>query len=257
MFNVVKIKKRGNRTFVFRLGNKIIKIPYSLGSWKEIQHEKACIEQVKNDPHFSNYLLEYKYIFGCPVTRYVNSFAEQDDSELIKKYFQKAFQNANFWQKKELKFLLEADIFLNFVLRHTPDYHQPLKNFLDTIEAPQSSVHGDFSKGNILVNDRELYFIDWSRYKLNSSRHFDLIDFYIFSKKRSDQSWIEAWEREYKSYQAEIFGIENSRKYFLGYGIWKVSHELKSLKSLNLLNRYKIKKYTNFIKIIIEFIQDL
>ncbi len=193
------IKKRDNKTFILKTRNKIVKIPYSFGSWKEIERERKCISQIKNDSHFSNYLLDYKYFLGCPITKYIHPV--KMDDELAKEYFKKAFWEINSWRSKEIKYLVEAGIFLNFVLGHAPSHYKIIKDFLASFKMPCSSAHGDFNKDNILNDNGQLYFIDWSRYGVESSRHFDLIDFYIFSKKKSNQSWIEAANETFRQTQ--------------------------------------------------------
>ncbi|TSC92208.1 MAG: hypothetical protein CEN91_532, partial [Candidatus Berkelbacteria bacterium Licking1014_85] len=183
MFKNLKIEKRNTKVFIIKTKNKVIKIPYTPKSWKENQQEMAVIKEVQEDPHFFSYLLEYKYIFGCPITRRFSPIKEsRENKRLVRKYFQKAFQDAGAWGKKPLRYLLDADFFLDFILKSVPASQYCLARFIDTNRVPQSSAHSDFHQKNILAEGDKLYFIDWSRYKRNSSRYFDLLDFYVYLK---------------------------------------------------------------------------
>ncbi len=250
----IKITKRDNKTCVLKLGNRIIKIPYSAGSRREVSAERKRLREAGADSHFSDYLLAYKYIFGCPATSCLSPVI--GDDHLIEEYFHRAFADSASWKPEKIKFLLPADVFLLFVLKYVPGKRRCLEEFLNAFKMPCSSAHGDFNRDNILSAGHKLYFIDWSRYSFRSSRYFDLIDFYIYDKK-IDQggSWIEVWRQECEKHNGEIFGIRFPREYFFGYGIWKAAQELKALAFLKLDNRYKQKKYINFINIIVGFIE--
>jgi hypothetical protein len=251
MFKNLNIEKRNTKVFIVKTKSKVIKIPYAFNSWKEIQKERAVIGDVKKDSFFSSYLLEYKYIFGCPITARFSPIKEIK-SGLIEKYFQKAFADSEKWETKPLRCLLDSDFFLDFISKHIPNVHSRLAKFLNDVGMPQSSAHNDFHQKNILVKSGKLYFVDWSRYKQNSSRYFDLLDFYVYAKGEKYEPWIEAWSREYNQIPDAIFGVKISKEYFLAYAVWRVSEELKKFALENALDKYKQKKYIRFINALAE-----
>lgn len=251
MLKDFKIEKRNTKVFIIKTKNKVIKIPYTFNSWKEIQKERVVIGEIREDIGFSPHLLEYKYIFGCPITARLSPIKEADNG-LVEKYFQKAFADSEKWEKRPLRYLLDSDFFLNFVLKHIPDSYNRLVKFLDAVRIPQSSSHSDFHQKNILKKVDRLYFIDWMRYKGNSSKYFDLLDFYIYQKGKKYEPWMEAWSREYNQISDAIFGVKISKEYFLAYAAWRVSEELKKFALENALDKYKYKKYVNFINILNE-----
>lgn len=246
--------KRNTKIFIFKIKYKIIKIPLSLGAWIEIQKEREAIKQAMADSHFSNYVLEYKYFFGLPVIQYLQAFNKKIHKELIKKYFKKSFTDFSGWEIKKLKYLIEADIFLNFVKDNIFENYHFWKTFLNNSKIPQSSAHGDFHQDNILIMEDKLYFIDWSRFSVSRSRLFDLIDYYIFSTKEETESWMDVWLKELNELPRNIFGMNIRELYWHSYAVWKISDEIKILKTRNSFNEYKRKKYimffTKFYKIL-------
>jgi hypothetical protein len=251
MLENFKIEKRNTKVFMIKTKNKVIKIPYALNSWKEIRKERAIIKEVQKDISFSSHLIEYKYIFGCPITARLSPIKEVDNG-LVKKYFQKAFSDSERWEKKPLRYLLDLDFFLDFVPKYIPDSYNRLVKFLDSIQIPRSSAHSDFHQKNILVKNGKLYFVDWSRYKQNSSKYFDLLDFYIYQKGKKYEPWMQVWSREYNQIPDAIFGVKISKEYFLAYGVWRTVEELKKFVVENGMDKYKRKKYAVFITILAE-----
>ncbi len=251
MFENFKIEKRNTKVFIIKTKNKVIKIPYTFNSWEEIQKERAVIGEIREDISFSPHLLKYKYIFGCPITARLSPIKESDNG-LVEKYFQKVFTDSEKWEKKPLRYLLDSDFFLDFILKYIPGSYNCLVKFLDATQIPQSSTHSDFHQKNILKKGNRLYFIDWMRYKSNSSKYFDLLDFYIYQKGKKYEPWIEAWSREYNQIPGAVFGVKISKEYFLAYAVWRVSEELKKFALENALDKYKHKKYIRFINILAE-----
>lgn len=251
MFNYLKIEKRNTKIFIIKIKNKIAKIPYSFNSWKEMQKERAVIKEVQKDSVFAPRLLEYKYILGCPITARLSPIKEVNN-KMIEKYFQIAFEDSEKWKNKPLKYLLDSEFFSDFVLKNLPNSHHYFLKFLDIVELPQSSAHGDFHPKNILVKGNKLYFIDWSRYRQNSSRYFDLLDFYIYLKGKKFEPWMQVWSQEYNQIPDAILGIKLPERYFLAYGVWRAAEELKKFTAENALDKYKYKKYIKFLSVLAE-----
>lgn len=238
---------RDTKIFILKIGKRIIKFPLSIGAIKEIRRERLLLNQIKRDNHFSSYVLGYKYFLGLPIMRCLPVFEINKNKKLIKKYFKKYFQGGDNCPLKELKSLINLDIFLNFIFENAHCDYEFWEIFLNKHKLPQSSAHGDFNQDNILVEGGKLYFIDWSRFNLFRSKYFDLIDFYIFSKKQDKESWMKTWERELNKGTKNIFGIEVEKIHFIAYAVWKVADELKILILRNSLNQLKNKKYIKFI----------
>lgn len=249
MFENFKIEKRNTKIFIIKTKSKVIKIPYAFNSWKEIQKERAVIKDVQKDSFFLPYLLEYKYIFSCPITARLSPIKEVNNG-LIKKYFQKALSDSERWEKKHLRYLLDSDFFLDFVSKYIPDSYDCLAKFIDAVQIPRSSAHSDFHQKNILVKGDRLYFVDWSRYKQNSSRYFDLLDFYVYSRGEKYEPWMHVWEREYNQIPDAVLGIKLPKEYFLAYGIWRAAEELKKFTNENAMNKYRHEKYIRFFNIL-------
>jgi len=241
------MNKRDTKVFILKIGRWVVKIPLSAGAIKEIAQERLLLNQVKKDHYFSEYVLEYKYFLGLPIISYLPVFKIDKNEGLIKGYFKKYFQNVDDCAWKELKLLIDAKNFLNFIFANIRDDYKFWEIFLNKYKFPQSSAHGDFNQDNILVEDNKLYFIDWSRFSSSRAKHFDLIDFYIFSKRRDKESWIETWKRELNKGTINIFSIKVDETHFISYAVWKIADELKILILRNSLNQFKCKKYISFI----------
>jgi len=252
----MEIKRGNTKTFILCFGKWVIKIPYTFGTWQELQREKLAIEKVKSDPYFSSFLLDYKYFFGYPITNRLPVFKNEGGNKLlIKKYFQSAFREADSWPVKSFKDLLDTEIFFDFISKNKPASYNFWQDFLKANLLPQSSSHGDFNENNILVDGGRLYFIDWSRYRHSSSRYFDLIDFYIYSQQGNGQSWIDAWKKEANFSLKAIEGIEIKPELFMAYAVWKVSQEIRALSVMRAFNQHKRKKYFNFISYLEELLR--
>lgn len=255
MFKNLKIEKRNTKVFIIKTKNKVIKFFFSVKSWQEARAERLAIEKVKKDPHFSLYLLEYKYIFGCGITTRLLPLKEARESEeLIKKYFQKAFRGSDSWQKTTLIYLTDNNFFSDFMEKYAAEAHGLIMDFMKSYKISISSAHSDFHEKNILADNKKLYFIDWSRYRLKSSRYFDLLDFYIYSRGKKYEPWMQVWAREYNQGKDAILGIKLPKECFLAYAIWRTVEELKKLAAENGLDKYKRKKYLKFINTLTEII---
>ena len=238
--------RRDTKTFVFKIKNKIIKAPISFGAYKEMQREKLVVKRAENDPHFFQYILKYKYFLGTSITPYSRPFNNKTDEELIEKYFKKLFADKKKWINKKLKYLLRAEVFLNFIKKNVSEDYDFWKKFLNYSQMPQSSIHGDFHQDNILVRDNQLYFIDWSRFKNKASRYFDLIDYCLQSDSKS---WMALWlDQANRGFDKKIYGIEVSAKQWLAYAVWKTADEIFILKLRSKFSQHKKEKYLNFVK---------
>jgi len=238
---------RDNKIIILKIKNNVFKIPFSVSSAKEMMTEKERIKQAKNDSFFSQYLPVYKFFSIIQIIPYMDS-SHEDYNFYIKKYFEKSFSESLNWERVKLSGLID-NYFLEFIEKYVLKEYSFFHDYLEKNSLPLSSSHGDFHEGNILFYGNKLYFIDWSRYNKHSSRYFDLYDYYIFSKKNKGTSWIKIWEEEFNLEKKKILGVSVNRNYLLTYGIWKVSEDLRVLKLGNKLNKFKIKKYLNFIKI--------
>jgi len=250
MFNVIQKKIRQNNTIIFRFKNNFIKCPFCFGSLREMIIEKNKINFVRKDIHFSRHLLDYRYIFlYCSITPEMSPLDVSHDSFLIKLYFENAFLRKDEWQLRKVADLIEWKFLANFIKQHELDNDNLIRKFVENIKMPQSSSHGDFYQDNILVKNNQLFFIDWSRYCKVSSRYFDLIDYYLYSKKYTpNEGWMDVWNREFKIARESIFGIPMTYNIYLSYGLWKTAMEISVLYRFKRLNKNKCKKYLNYIK---------
>ena len=207
---------------------------------------------VECDAHFSKYLPDYKYFFSLSIMDYISNFDVVRHHQLMNEYFKKAFDDSTKWPEKSLKYLLESKNFLSFVSSYIPSDLDYWRGLLTKIKMPQSSAHGDFNPGNILVNKNRLYFIDWSNYSFHCSRWFDLIEYYVFCKK-AQKSWMEVWQKQKPE---SLFNIKINDTYWLSYALWKVASEMSFLNLRRTFNEYKINKYAKFISILKQYIQN-
>ncbi|MCD4705355.1 hypothetical protein K8R66_04755 [bacterium] len=248
-----KIIIRPSGFSILKFTNYAIKMPWSISAIQEIKMEKKNLQIVQGDKHFSKYTIKYKIFFLVQIMPYLNKASKDTKIEL---YFKQAFQDEQKWKLKILKNTINHIYFLNFIKKYFKNYLNFWKKYLNTQFIKSSSCHGDFHSENVLVKDKKLFFIDWTRYNSSASRYFDLIDYYIFLKKSTEESWMDFWIKLFLSKINSLFDIEINRKYLLAYAIWKTTEELKTLYLRKDLSKYKIKKYIKFIKILRKSIQD-
>lgn len=236
---------RETKFSVLIIGKYVLKVPFSLFALRELRMEAKNIIKAKKDPFFSFFVPQSKYFFIVKVAPYLDLLINNLCRErLIGEYFKFAFKDSSGWEKKSLKETIDSEYFLKFIKDYLPESYNWWKNHLEYLKVASSSAHGDFHLDNIAVKDNKLFFIDWIRYRSLSSRYFDLLDFYIFSKKKEKESWMEVWRKEACS--QEVFGVNIDRDNWMAYGIWKTAEELKTIYLRKDL-KYKRKKYINFI----------
>ena len=207
---------RDSNFSVIRLGDKVLKIPLSISASQELSEEKNNLQRVKKDPFFSLYLAKYHYILFFQLMPYLFSLSQNSNwPEIIVDYFTVAFKDWLNWPVERLASLIPLFYFSDFIENHLPSQRQQWDSYLNSVKIPLSSSHGDFCLENILEQDGNLFFIDWVRYNDHSSRFFDLIDFYLFSNKNNNESWMDFWQKEYGKSKKSIMGIEVEPKIFL------------------------------------------
>jgi hypothetical protein len=243
----MKFKKTGTGNIILDIGKNIFKIPITLGAMKEALTEKKLLEQIEKDPFFSRYLIEYKYLGGFLKTKKLSLFKKEQSAE-IAGYFKEAFKEKGVWPKRRLGEIMDSKIFLDFISKNMGVDYRFWKEFLNSNEMPSSSAHGDFHPDNIVLDHQKLFFIDWSHYRFVSSRYFDLIDYYILSKREGGTSWIDIWQNEIGS--KDIYGIFVSKQFWNYYAVWKVVNDLHFLKKRGSFNEFKRIKYFNFISLL-------
>ena len=237
-----------NRCLVLSLAGTVWKIPISPLTWAEAGLEKNIIGEVTKDAHFSKYLPSYKFLLNIATTAYMKNLAKIGRQEYeMNNYFKQAFFQNSQWPISTLYSLPDIRHFEDFVKGYLPDQLQFWKEILEKLAVRKSSSHGDFHMEHIMVDSERLYFIDWVLYSVNSSRYFDLINFWIFSQKTAGEPWMEIWKKYVAEPPVEIHGIQISAPNFQAYAIWKVAVEVKLLKMRNRLNEQKQRKYLNFI----------
>jgi thiamine kinase-like enzyme len=243
--NFFNIKSRASGNLIVKIGNKIIKFPVTISAYKENEIENKILTEVKKDRHFFEYLPNNKlYFLIFQVVPFLETFTLRR-SELIDGYFQKAFAGSSNWAETKLINII-GDDFLSFVRSNLNSEYTFWEKVLENLIIGQSSCHGDFHPENILIEEGKLFFIDWIKYNSKSSRYFDLIDFFIFSRKNNSESWTEFLLNNLDI--SVISKIQIKRENLVAYAIWKVSEELKTFKSRNRLNSQKIKKYLFFLE---------
>ena len=243
--NVNKIS-RPSRNLIFPIGKFFFKIPTSITAYKENVVEKNKIELIKSDDHFSKYLPKFNFMGGIIISERLKRI--ETGSPLIANYFKKAFGMRDSWpEKSTAEFLTIKELKGNY---QTKPLFNELAAKMSKIKIPTSSMHGDFHKGNVLQNESgKLFFVDWIRYSAQSSRYFDLIDYYIFNSDKSTGSWMNAWKDICSKDIKELYGVKIRKEMIFSYGLWKAQEEIKTLffrkKEMNV---YKDKKFTDFFR---------
>lgn len=215
---------------------------------RELKKERTQIEEVKKDSHFLQYLPDYSHFFylRTPLLTPINM--RPDRHAIMEKYFDLAFSEMPVYQSKKIRKLINVEPYLNFVSQNIIHAYDFWNNFFDIVELPMSSIHGDFHADNIFIKDDRLFFIDWIRYRKESSRFFDLFDYYIFFGKDAHIPWFEFWKKCISSDSRKIFNIIFTEMHLIAYALWKISEEQKTLYERNNMNKYKIKKYITVIE---------
>lgn len=251
---------RDSKVFVVKIGKHVLKIPLSRFACEEMREERAILQGVEKDSHFSKYLFKYKYFFNIQSSLYFIPLSElKKKDDIINGYFNHSFNEFDKWKEIELKKIIESDYFLDFIKKYFEADYELWGAFINSVKMPLASSHGDFYPDNILVSENgRIFFIDWVRYNNSSSRYFDLFDYYIFSSKEkyAPISWIKFWKNEYESGIKNLLGINIKREYFLSYGIWKMSKEIKMLEKRKKMTEQKIKKYSSFVKYLLKIIYE-
>ena len=80
MFKNFKVEKCYTKSFIIKTRNRVIKIPYALKGWKEIQQERTILKDVQKDSCFCPHILEYKYIFGCSIAARLSPIEEIEEN---------------------------------------------------------------------------------------------------------------------------------------------------------------------------------
>ena len=240
---------RDSGALVFGQGGRMFKIPIMPAVFTEMKLEKDNFFQVKKDIFFSNYLIDVKFIGFIQITPRLTELEKNDgEAEIIRKYFYSAFAGRDDWPRETLLNLIPGDYFFRFLSEEKKGEEvDHWKDFFNGIFLPKSSCHGDFHAENVLLKDKKLYFIDWTRYEASSSRYFDLIDFFIFSQKEQGEGWMSFWKKALNTNPGELYGIEIIKDYLIAYAFWKISQELKTLYQRKKLSRQKGKKYLVFL----------
>lgn len=239
---------RDSKFFILKVGNYVFKVPVSFSALREMANEAKIIKEVKKDLFFSKYLPEYNFFFVVQIIPYMSRMLfSKDDQKLINTFFKTSFCDVDEWHQWELYSVVESDFFLKFIKEYVSDDYFFWFNYLKKVKIPKSSSHGDFHSENILTSGEKLFFIDWIRYEKFSSRFFDLFDYYIFSKRKDKESWVDVWLRSFNQGINEIFGVKIDNSYWFAYSLWKISVEIKTLYERKALNKYKCKKYILFL----------
>ncbi len=248
---------RDNHCALLGIGGTVWKIPLSPAARRETDLEKKMILLVAEDFHFAAYLPAYKfflYTIRTPKLESLASFPEKE--EFIKKYFSAAFRGFESWPQVSLARLGEFSHFENFLKKFTRENPMLWKEALNKITVRKSSAHGDLHIDHMLRFGERPYFIDWALYNPNSSRYFDLINFWIFSEKLAGESWTEVWKKNLTQQPEVLYGVRISSTEYLAYAIWKIAADLKLLSIRNRLDARKQKKYESFINYLEKFLKE-
>ena len=239
---------RDNRCLVVSTGKTVWKLPLFITGWREADLERRMITAVRQDPHFASYLPSYKFVSYISRTPYMASVLVHPQKEqLMKTYFKKAFAGSAEWPAVPLRVLPDLASFTDFLRKQTNENMEFWNETLDSLLVPRSSAHGDFHLDHVFLDGDHIRFIDWTLYNSDSSRYFDLINYWIFSQKMGKESWMEIWKKHSASPPAEIFSVPISQDEYKAYAIWKVAVEVKLLNLRNRLDERKQKKYASFI----------
>ncbi len=239
---------RDNRCLVVSTGKTVWKVPLFFTGWREAELEKNMIVAAEKDQHFVSYLPSYTYVSHISKTPIMTTVAAHPQKQhLMKEYFEKAFARSAEWQHVSLRALADLAYFIGFLSQHTSENMEFWDELLGMLTVPGSSAHGDFNLDHVFLDGDRLRFIDWTLYSRDSSRYFDLINYWIFSQKIGNESWMEIWKKHSANPPAEIFGVPISQDEYKAYAIWKVAIEVKLLSLRSRLDKLKQRKYQNFI----------
>jgi hypothetical protein len=243
---------------VFRVGGLVLKVPLSLVAVRELKKERQSLIVASKDRHFSHYVPTYRYFWCVQYMPYFTALYDDNQSEQkIRRYFEQAFRDSHEWQETDLKNLIEYKYYMDFILTYSPDDLSFWEKFFCTAKMPQSSAHGDFHEGNILIKNNELLFIDWIDYRPQSSRYFDLFDYYIFTNKEKEVSWVDKWQKEFlENKTTSVQGVNISRTHATGYAIWRIAAELEMFTERQKMTEKKIRKYRDLIAVILSLYQN-
>ena len=224
---------------------RVIKIPYTPGAFREALRERRKIKEVKNDPFFRHFLPHYIFVGPISSTISLPLFSASTDTLLIDAFFNNAFYDCTSWKLTPLDRLVDP-IFFEFMRKNNINDTMWLK-FTSTNFIPESSAHGDLHAKNILIEDGQVRLIDWSNYSVRSSRYFDLINFYVTQPERS---WIHLLERLYNTPTMipsfGQFGVTLSL--LTAFAIWRTGKELRELIAFHNMDSRAIYKYTVFLR---------
>lgn len=237
------------------VGESVIKIPWRSAARKEMTEEKSILKEVSQDAFFAAHILPSRYIWFVQVLPRLTPATEYPEIDLlIRKYFKLAFENSSVWTTNKIINLFDAAYFTRFITEFSQENADFWNKYLSDTSLPQSSTHGDFHLGNILIKNNQLFFVDWIRYRKISSRYFDLVDFYIFQERNENEGWMDVWNKVSQN-TSEIMDIKINPAILHSYAIWKTAAEIKTLYQRNALTKYKIKKYLGFLDQVKNYIQ--
>lgn len=241
---------RPSGNIIVGVGNWYVKIPRRIRALGENRTEIKNLRLALKDFHFSSHVPRHKAFGPMIAIERLSSFSIKDQSSIMDIYWKKSFRDIGTWPPCFLENIIESRTLKQFT-NSLDDIN--LQDWIHlkckTVIMPKSSSHGDFHPENILVDiDKRLKFIDWTRYSIESSRYFDVVNYLIFSQKRGETLWFDYWNELYARYPGKFYNLEIAKAYFLGYALWKISKELQTLYERRTLDKYKIKKYRVMLK---------
>ena len=90
-----------------------------------------------------------------------------------------------------------------------------------------------------------MFFIDWSNYNEAGSRYFDLLDFYV---SKPEKSWtLSIFESKNIELSGNIIKEQITDDVVIGYCLWKMSKELRQLKTYGKITENKKQKYMDLL----------
>ena len=219
---------------------------------QQLLHEYHCNQQASQDTCWSSYVVPLRNIMGVLAWTKRQYFGVNLNDVALNNFIRMRYEWLN--KQKRVGFFeaVRCTQLNKFIFsRLKPDFRTRLETAMKSLDVELASVHGDFHKGNIFINDRRLFLIDWGNYRKKFWGGYDLFHFifcnFVEQYAGSWGNYIFMFSEKMLTENTELPFLKNKTN-MLCYTLARCELEISQDIRLNRLKRRRIQKYQHILE---------
>ena len=178
----------GSHCLILKGQGRVYKVPLSFRARRLLRQECEANWRARQDSFWNEWVLP----LNCGVVTASSTTAQPLDaksSPLIKRFIERRRVSINDATKTTLNTLVDSDRLIDLC---RVSQQARLKLFLRDYPVPCQSVHGDMHRGNMVVAQGRLRFIDWVNYRQKFWAPYDLLHLSLCTLAVAESlSWVD------------------------------------------------------------------